>query len=334
MDSAYDHIAEETLSGDRAPTPTPPQAGPSSTTTASATRPNLNTEFQETLRAFSHSPWGATLGGLWGNVRKQGESYYEGARREVGEAGGEALKGFTDLRDSLVSRTRSLSLGEADNAKANLSTSNGGASTPTASDAQEGEGEGEGLIKERTESEILQENDSLIARFRSEAAKRLKDIEKAEDAADEALLRFGTNIRNFLRDAVAIAPPSEDTTATQSGGDFLFESKDASGKRAIHTTRFDAQLHVIHITLDSFTQDPVSDEWPTFKKELMIDQKTDDISRDLETYPELRHTMEQLVPEKVEYMDFWCRYYFLRMIVDTQEKERKELLKGMVHPMG
>src|SRR5207248_7332513 len=104
---------------------------------------------------------------------------------------------------------------------------------------------------EQSDKDALQESDGLISRFQREAAKRLKDIEKAEDAADEALLKFGTNIRNFLRDAVSVAPPSESTNEG-SQDKVLFESKDSEGKRVIHTTRFDAQLHVIHSSLDSF----------------------------------------------------------------------------------
>ena len=191
-----------------------------------------------------------------------------------------------------------------------------------------GELQGKDEKKARTDSDILRENDSLIARFRSEAAKRLKDIEKAEDAADEALLRFGTTIRNFLRDAVAVAPPSGDSAGDNTGDTILFESRDASGKRFIHTSRFDAQLHVIHSTAESFTKDPVSNEWPNFLDHFKINEKTDTISKDLEKYPELRKIMEQFVPEKVEYKDFWCRYYFLRLVIETEEKRRKEMLKG------
>jgi hypothetical protein len=153
----------------------------------------------------------------------------------------------------------------------------------------------------------------------------LKEIEKAEDAADEALLKFGTNIRNFLRDAVTIAPPA---AGAEAGSTVLFESKDAQGKRVIHTTRFDAQLHVIHSSLDSFTKDPISDEYALFAKDFSADNKTTDISNDLEKYSELRTAMEQLVPDKVAYEDFWKRYYFLRHSIETAEARRRDLLKG------
>jgi BSD domain len=321
MDIAYDHITEETLSSDRASTPTP-----HNTADASFPKHNLNSEFQETFRAFSNSPWGAKIGGLWGNVRKQGEQYYEGARREVEGAGEEALKGFSELKQTIVKQTRRLSLDE-DKEGSSHESSGAEDSTPTATDSERNPPH-----KTRTESEVLRENESLLSRFRSEAAKRIKDIEKVEDAADEALLRFGTNIRHFFRDAVAIAPPSEGTAGTKNNGGVLFESKDSSGKRVFHTTRFDAQLHVIHSSFDSFTKDPVSGEWSNFKNRFKTDEKTEDISSDLSKYPDLRRAMEELVPEKVDYKDFWCRYYFLRLVIQTEEQKRKELLKGNSSP--
>lgn len=139
------------------------------------------------------------------------------------------------------------------------------------------------------------------------------------------MLKFGTNIRNFLRDAVSIAPPSADS---KEGSTVLFESKDAQGKRVIHTTRFDAQLHVIHSSLDSFTKDPISEEYEPWTKTFSAESKTDDISKDLESFTELRASMEKLVPDHVSYEDFWKRYYFLRHSIETAEARRRDLLKG------
>lgn len=184
-----------------------------------------------------------------------------------------------------------------------------------------------------TTDEALQESETVLSRLRTEAAKRLRDIQKAEDAADEALLRFGTNIRDFLKDAVSIAPPTGGS-GSGSGGlggesrEVLFESKDASGKRVIHTSRFDAQLHVIHTSTESFTKEPATGDWEDWGKEFDIKARTEEISRDIEKYPELRATMEKLVPETIPYEDFWKRYYFLRHGIDIAEARRRDLLKG------
>lgn len=237
----------------------------------------------------------------------QGESVYKEASQELSAVGEEATKGLGDLRSTIISRTRGLSL----------------AQNPVTGEQAAKDKDGE---KEVSTDEALKESEGVLARLRTEAAKRLKDIQEAEDAADEALLKFGTNIRNFLKDAVSIAPPSEGSNGKST---VLFESKDASGKRVIHSTRFDAQLHVIHSSPDSFTKDPVSEEYDTWTKTFNVESKTDDITKDLENFSELRASMEKLVPDTVAYGDFWKRYYFLRHSIETAEARRRDLLKGM-----
>lgn len=180
-------------------------------------------------------------------------------------------------------------------------------------------------------ADIVKEAQGIVSLFRSNATKRLKELQKAEDAADEALLKFGSNIRNFLSEAVSIAPPASGSQAERDGA-VLFESKDSSGKKVVHATRFDAQLHVIHSTLDSFLKDPASPQWEEWKKSFDAEKKTDAIAKDLEKHEELRSAMEKCVPEKVDYPSFWCRYYFLRHVIESEEQRRRELLKGASTP--
>lgn len=318
MDIAYDHIQEEVLS--------PDEMAKKEAEDSKRKQPTLNNEFQEAYKSFSASPWGAKLGGFFSDVKKQGESYYKEAQQEASAAGGEALKGFTDLRTTLVNRARSMSSTQQeqpsdDPQKEALDQLS---QPPVTESAKEKE-------RERTESEALRESEGLIARFRIEASKRLKEVQKAEDAADEALLKFGTNVRNFLRDAVTIAPPSEeDEKGKRKDGSskVLFESKDQDGQRVIHTTRFDAQLHAIHSSSNSFAKDPESVEYEKWQKDFDVEKQTDAIAVDLEKYEGLRKAMEKLVPEKVEYKTFWSRYYFLRMVIETEEQRRREMLKG------
>lgn len=132
---------------------------------------------------------------------------------------------------------------------------------------------------------------------------------------------------------MSIAPAGDGSAGSGSGAnadksEVLFESKDAAGKRVIHASRFDAQLHVIHTSTESFTKDPATGDWETWGGEFDVGAKTEAIAADLEKYPELRGTMEKLVPEKIAYEDFWKRYYFLRHGIDIAEARRRDLLKG------
>lgn len=226
----------------------------------------------------------------------------------MAEVGEDASKGLTSLRSTILSHTRNLSLNTA---TAGESSKDGEKDQTTPRASQDG-------------SEEAKQSENTLARLRAEAAKRLKDLQRAEEAADEALIKFGGNVRNFLRDAVSIAPPQE---SDQSGA-VLFESKDAQGKRVIHTSRFNAQLHVIHTSTESFTKDPNSADYAAWSKEFDADKKTPDINNDLQKFPDLRATMEKLVPDQVPYVDFWKRYYFLRHGIETAEARRRDLLKG------
>ena len=129
----------------------------------------------------------------------------------------------------------------------------------------------------------------------------------------------------MLKDAVTVAPPSSDPNARP-----RFESKDAEGRRVVHATRFDAQLHVIHTRASSFTADPqeAEGEYASWKAGFDIEKKTDDVARDLDKYDELRRAMERLVPGEVGYKEFWTRYYFLRHVVEMEEARRRELVRG------
>ena len=285
---------------------------------------------------------------------QQGESVYREAQQEVTALSQDATKGLSGLRNTIVSHTRNLSMGTVGpsttanpHGSAPSNTSDTTATTSAATAAKDGEktptkaeGSSSSSAAAAASTSAGDDEDTVLARIKEEAAKRLRDLQRAEDAADEALIKFGTGLRDFLRDAITIAPPSATATAGAPGSSaaaasgaggstVLFESKDAQGKRVIHTSRFDAQLHVIHTSPDSFAKDPASsDEFVAWSGSFDIDQKTADIASDLNKYPELRTTMEKLVPATVPYADFWKRYYFLRHGIETAEARRRDLLKG------
>ncbi|KAK0629170.1 hypothetical protein B0T17DRAFT_491273 [Bombardia bombarda] len=340
MDVAYDHIQEEAFPEDNE------GASKSTADTTKPDQPTLDAELQDAYRAFSSSPWGARLGGFFGSVVKQGESVYREAQQELTAVGQDATRGFTDLRTSIINRTRALSIttpaalasGAATTGQAGADSNEAAATagetpsaTPTKTTATTSAA-ATPASRDMTSEDAIKESETVLSRLRGEAAKRLRDLQKAEDAADEALLRFGSNLRDFLTDAIKIAPPTSGTNVAGQDGSstnqVLFESKDAHGKRVIHTSRFDAQLHVIHTNTDSFTKDHAGSEYEAWSKDFDIDRKTEDISGDLIKYPELRTTMEKLVPDTVSYADFWTRYYFLRHGIETAEARRRDLLKA------
>ena len=335
---AYDHVAQATIRSSALPLDTQTSSGTSTpnpaTTTNTAATPattsieqgSLSSDFQDVYKSFSTSDWGSRLGGFFGSVKKSSESVISGVRTEAAIASEEALKGLGELRKEIVGIS-------SDVRKRGMSLVNGG----DVDKYNEGEkGHSTETLDGATTSKLVEDptvapttdTEGFVARIRAEAEKRYKDIQKVEDTADEILLKFSSNIRNFLREAVTVSAPDDGNPSDEQTGQLLFESKDAEGKRVIHTSRFDAQLHVIHCSLDSFLKDPSSAEYVTWRKDFNVEKHTDDIANSLQKYEELRRDMEKLVPERVDYNAFWTRYYFLRMIIESEEKRRKELLTG------
>ncbi|KAI2607994.1 BSD-domain-containing protein [Hypoxylon sp. NC1633] len=311
MDLAYDHIAEDALpkdSKDNAES----SANSTQNAESSPKKPEhtLNEDIQEAYRAFSTSTWGTWLGGTVGNVIKQGGSVYREAQQEVSSLGADATRSFASLRARALSLTTVPPPAEQRSQQAGDQEKDA-ETTPT-------------TAKAGGSDEAGKESETVISRLKAEAAKRLKDIQRAEDAADEALLKFGGNIRDFFREAVIVKPGAD----SEDGNARRFESKDDSGKRVIHTSRYDAQLHVIHTTEKSFTEDPATTEYAAWASTFDADSKTENINTDLAKYPELRANMEKLVPDNVPYADFWKRYYFLRHSIETAEARRRDLLKA------
>lgn len=343
MDIAYDHIQEESLPSHHERDTSAAAPSPSSSTTTTDNpqqqqqQQSLNTEFQQAFQAVSASPWGARLGGWFGEARKQGQTFYSELQKEASEAQQQASKGFEGLRGQLAQRTAGLNLNV--NAEGAEHSGVPGEEAVPISKKEEGSQKREVIEEDpaRPESltaDIVKEAGSLVASLRLTATSKLKDLQRAEDAADEALLKFGTNVRDFLRDAVVISAPtaadaSKPKGTDAAGNEVLFETTEqGTGRKVFHTTRLDAQLHAVHTTASSFTQDPQGEQWAEWEKGFDVDKQTEAIAQDLDKFEDLRRAMEKLVPEKVEYRPFWVRYYFIRKAIDEEEKKRKEILKG------
>jgi len=340
MDIAYDHIQEEALPAHHERDSTAASPSSSASATDGTQQPQqaqtLNIEFQQAFQAVSASPWGARLGGWFGEARKQGQTFYSELQKEASEAQQQATKGLEGLRGQLAQRTAGLNLNAEGAPHSGIPGEEAvpvakkeGSTTQTREIIEEDPARPESLT-----ADIVKEAGSLVASLRLTATSKLKDLQKAEDAADEALLKFGTNVRDFLRDAVVISAPtaadaSKPKGTDAAGNEVLFETTEqGTGRKVFHTTRLDAQLHAVHTTASSFTQDPQGEQWTEWEKTFNVDKQTEAIAQDLDKFEDLRRAMEKLVPEKVEYRPFWVRYYFIRKAIDEEEKKRKEVLKG------
>jgi len=59
----------------------------------------------------------------------------------------------------------------------------------------------------------------------------LKELSKAEDAADAYLNKWGASFSQMLKDAVSIVPPEESESLDSRGGGVLFDSDKEKGSK-------------------------------------------------------------------------------------------------------
>lgn len=145
---------------------------------------------------------------------------YREAQQEVTSLGVDAGRGLAQLRARAISLTTAVPRAEQSEQSGDSSKDKDRESETTPTAAKDGKME-----------EGMKQSETYLSKLRAEAAKRLKDLQRAEDAADEALLSFGKNFRDFLQDAIVFRPGTAEDAQGQGGTQHRFESKDESGKR-------------------------------------------------------------------------------------------------------
>jgi len=232
MDIAYDHIIDDSLptSEDGRTTPTPSDNTQKSGS-SHRRQESLSTEFNQAYRAISSSPWGMRFGAIFEQVKKQGEVYYDATKHEYEARSEQAAKGLTELKEQIATRSRALStegvVGDSDTNDAGEEGSSSGGKTGGKSRGWISTVNEDGTAK--SAAQLIKEQ-NIIKDLRAKAMKGITDLQKAEDAADEYLLKLGTNLGNFFKDAVTIAPPEDgedeiEGRARPSEKEVLFETK-------------------------------------------------------------------------------------------------------------
>ncbi|BFZ56683.1 hypothetical protein PYCC9005_003731 [Savitreella phatthalungensis] len=143
--------------------------------------------------------------------------------------------------------------------------------------------------------------------------------------------KYAANVGKFLKEAVVIEEP-EDTHEGSRGG-VLFDQSTAQ-RQQVFLSRMERQLAEIQGDAEriaSFTppikgEDLDAEAYADFLEDFSADDNTAEIAEQLERYPRLRETMEALVPEKLDYVSFWQRYYWLVAKLKIAEERRKRVL--------
>ncbi|KAK9457162.1 hypothetical protein V1511DRAFT_492854 [Dipodascopsis uninucleata] len=336
MDTAYDTIQQESLPDadfvePRHSMEASMETGQEGQVIQTTGAVSLTDEINDAVQTFSNTVWGAKIGGLWQNMRKQGEAALDVTKKDLSVAGERVATLSEQLRGSSIAT-------QAQQIVSNTTNQVRGAMTgPGVNRSRE-------LLLKRLE-EAPESTSKMFKVLKQEAQVKLEDLDRGE--LSKYFNKVGMDVREFFRDAVTIdtsedeligrssfwsdlinIQPADAETAPATGfrSDVLFDVPDEI-KRQIYTTRLDAQLHALHTSQEPFLAADTNDaEFEEFSKTFSIESQTSAISADLDRYRELRNLMEKLVPEKIAYEEFWKRYYFLRDQINKEELRRKKLL--------
>lgn len=137
-------------------------------------------------------------------------------------------------------------------------------------------------------------------------------LEIVEQQAGKYVSQFTSFFSNMISiDSGVNAPEPEDEKET------LFSSENYG------TSRYETELYKLHTTSSYFEG---TEEQPE-EKQFNADTKTAEITALLNKYPDtLQKLMNDLVPVKVSYNVFWCRYFKAETDLKVSEEKRKELL--------
>ena len=90
--------------------------------------------------------------------------------------------------------------------------------------------------------------------------------------------------------------------------------------------RFGAKLAALQAEPGTYTGDPDHEEYAAYHATFDAANKTAEITELLKVVPAMHKLHQELVPEKVAYKDFWCRYFFQAGPMTSEEARKNKLL--------
>lgn len=264
----------------------------------------LETGIEKAYEKLASTNWGS----LWSSVKKQGEMAMTKANTVAADVRARAEAMATAEREGNVEKADGEDAQKSSAANSQSSGSSGSNKT------------------------MLWE---LTKRAQNYIDELDQDIEELEKAAGSYLGKVGKDVKTLLRDTVSIDGPihtvDRDDVDLEAGEDASSEvlfNVPEDIRNQIYSTRLDAQLHALHTSPEPFLATGKEEQFVEFEsKDFNLDKMTDIITADLKEYPSLKKLMEQLVPEKVAYDQFWAKYYYMRKQISDQEQRRKKLLE-------
>ncbi|KAI8082773.1 uncharacterized protein BX664DRAFT_387919 [Halteromyces radiatus] len=168
-----------------------------------------------------------------------------------------------------------------------------------------------------------------------------QELDQGTRFAELYMQKFGAEVIQVLNRTITVLEPDvqEDNQQSQQEENTSQSNTNAPRIFANRTEALIAKLQTDHDILladpkDILMANQDSDQiklLETFNSGFNVQEYTSEIARLLDDSPDLRQTMDDLVPLKVDYTTFWQRYFYHSWKIDQEEQRRQLIVKGAEH---
>ncbi|CAO3655845.1 unnamed protein product [Mucor hiemalis] len=299
-------------------------------------KPNNNVPEEEDviLKAFNNMGWGRKWSSLVDTVKRQSEAFVEGTKKDLQEF----AQVLTEDEDP-NSVNNNVTINEDGQAISRSVEDNN-----TENDISPMDAIRENLAKINTVNfTSLRDglthtlNQTLPSQITSVRLPENMDLTQLKEglangtrSAEHYLQQFGTDVISALKGTVTVLSPEEEGEAVAEGASR--DVKDSNSPR-IFGSRKEALIAKMQTNESTYLTEPeLSQEekkvLDTFNSSFKIDEYTDEIAQLLNDHPDLRETMDKLVPVQVSYTLFWQHYFYQAWKIEQDEQKRQLIVQG------
>lgn len=296
---------------------------------------NVPEEEDVILKVFNNMGWGKKWSSLVDTVKKQGEAFVEGTKKDLQE-----FAQVLTEDDDPNAENNNVTINEEGQA-----ISRGVDDNSAENDISPMEAIRENLAKINTVNfTSLRDglthtlNQSLPSQITSVRLPENMDLTQLKEglangtrSAEHYLQQFGTDVISALKSTVTVLGPEGEEQQQAVEGSSR-DVKDGTSPR-IYGSRKEALIAKMQTNESTYLSEPeLSPEekkvLDTFNSSFKIDEYTDEIAQLLNDHPDLRDTMDKLVPVQVSYTLFWQRYFYHAWKIDQDEQKRQLIVQG------
>lgn len=295
---------------------------------------NVPEEDDVILKAFNNMGWGRKWSTLVDTVKKQGEAFVEGTKKDLQE--------FAQV------------LTEDEDPNSTTTTINEDGQTISSRDITPEENEPspldairDNLAKINTVN-FTSLRDGLTHTLNQTLPNQIKTVRLPENmdltqlkegltngtrSAEHYLQQFGTDVISALKNTVTVLSPEEESNGEESRD----ISNNSNNTPRIYASRKEALMAKMQTNENTYLTEPELSKkdgeqekkvLETFNSSFKIDEYTEEIAQLLNDYPDLREIMDRLVPVQVSYTLFWQRYFYHAWKIDQDEQKRQLIVQG------